>query len=65
MYIAKCENGNVRLYGTEYSRIGKLAVCLNGTWSKVCSSDNETSLADVTCRQLGYSHYGKDELIAS
>ena len=65
IYVEKCENGDVRLYGTEYSRVGKLAVCLNGTWSKVCSSVNRTSLASVTCWQLGYSYYGKIELIVS
>ena len=54
----KCEDGDVQLYGTTYTRVGILTVCVNGTWSKVCGTTDDNIMASIVCAQLGYSPHG-------
>ena len=56
--IDKCKHGDVRLGGTSYSTIGRIEVCLNGTWGTVCSQIFDDIDASVVCKHLGYSTYG-------
>ena len=58
VYIAKCKHGDIRLAGTSYSTIGRVEVCLNGTWGTVCSNSFDDVDASVVCKHLGYSPYG-------
>ena len=58
-YIAKCEHGDVRLYGSSYSTIGIVSLCINGTWGTICGDKWDNNDASVVCKHLGYSHYGK------
>ena len=53
-----CEDGEVQLYGTTYTRVGILTVCVNGTWSRVCGTTDDNIIASIVCAQLGYSPHG-------
>ena len=35
----KCEEGDIRFTGISYSTIGRVQMCLNGTWGTICSND--------------------------
>ena len=59
--VPECETGAVRLVGGITNSTGRLEVCANGVWGRVCNKlqywgpDN----AMVVCRQLGFSDKGK------
>ena len=55
---AKCKDGEVQLYGTAYTRVGILTVCVNGIWSRVCGTNDDNIIASIVCAQLGYSPHG-------
>lgn len=55
-----CTDGKVRLRGSTNELIGRVEVCVNGTWSTVCDQDWNDNDAAVICRQLGHSSYGKN-----
>ena len=56
----ECEEGEVRLVGGVTNSSGRLEVCANGVWGRVCNyfrywgPDN----ARVVCRQLRFSEQG-------
>ena len=52
----------MRLAGTNYSTIGRIEVCQNGTWGIVQDCDLSTfsdAEASIVCKHIGYSPYGK------
>lgn len=55
--IAHCVNGTVRLRGGS-STYGRVEVCVNESWSTICSDYWVYEDAAVICNQLGYSPYG-------
>ena len=60
--LALCTDGEISLYSGVSSRHGNVRVCINGTWSKICTYSNfgvDNNLARVICSELGYSPYGK------
>ena len=56
--MGNCEHGQVRLADSTYSTIGRVEVCVNGTWGTICSNGFDDDDASVVCAHLGYSHYG-------
>ena len=48
-YIAKYEDGDVRLYGSRYSTIGIVILCVNSTWGTVCGDKWDNNDAGVVC----------------
>ena len=49
---SQCIEHSVQLVGDLSQRGGSPAICLGGSWSKVCHVDTEA--ARVICRQLGF-----------
>lgn len=56
--VVPCTNGDVRVRGTSSERIGRVEVCINGTWGTICTEKWDNIDASVVCRQLGFSPYG-------
>ena len=57
--IVPCRDGEVQLAGsTRYSHFGRVEVCINATWGKICGINTTHRDASVICRQLGYSPHG-------
>ena len=54
-----CTNGQIRLAGTIYNAIGRVEVCVNGTWGTICDDFWNNTDASVVCRQLEYSPHGE------
>ena len=59
---SECESGQVHLVGGAVMTKGRVEVCANGTWGRVCHDFWADDDARVVCRQLGYSH--KSEFIS-
>ena len=38
---------------------GRIEICYNGEWSTVCDNRAYGSVAEVVCRQLGFSLHGE------
>ena len=38
---------------------GKVEICYNGEWNTVCDENINDSVAEVVCRQLGFSLHSK------
>ena len=56
-----CTHGDVRLINkiTRMSlQQGRVEICINNIWGRVCSNAWNTSDAEVTCRQLGLQFTG-------
>ena len=52
----------MRLSNGDSEREGRVEVCINGEWGSVCSDQLATEEANVVCRQLGYSGFGKSNM---
>ena len=54
-----CTDGDVRLEDGDREYEGKIDICYNGKWGTVCGdSDIDDSVAEVVCKQLGFSLHG-------
>ena len=53
-----CSDGEVRLRGSSNPLIGRVEICMNGTWGTICGDSWKDGDARVVCRQLGHSSYG-------
>ena len=51
----QCEYGEVRLVGGSGPHEGRVEVCFNSQWGRVCPNLWDNNDATVVCRQLGYS----------
>ena len=53
-----CEDGDVRLRGGSHYREGRVEVCRNQQWGRVCDDEWDKEESAVVCRQLGFSGEG-------
>ena len=61
-FTGVCIDGKVSLQGTNKALIGRVEVCVNGTWTTVCDEHWDDNDARVICQQLGHSPYGNTTL---
>ncbi|MCG8623445.1 MAG: scavenger receptor cysteine-rich domain-containing protein [Proteobacteria bacterium] len=61
--VSACEDGDVRLSGGRHYREGRVEVCRNQQWGRVCDDTWDTNDATVACRQLGLSEEGISKLL--
>ena len=57
--LALCQDGDIQLAGGSYNNVGRIDLCVNGTWGTICSNSFDNKDASVVCQQLGYSTFGK------
>lgn len=53
-YCTCSPDGVVRLVGGRSPHEGRLEMCMNGQWARVCETGIRGLTAAVICRQLGY-----------
>ena len=63
LIVGLCDDLSVRIIGTPYSNMGRVDLCKNRVWHRICSLPHE--VASIVCRQLGYSIHGKNCNIVS
>ena len=54
-----CIDGDVRLEDGVKEYDGRIEICYNDEWGSVCDDYVNDSVAEVVCRQLGFSLYSK------
>ena len=60
-----CTDGSIKLipYDSYSETVGRVEVCVDGTWGSICSRFFTNSDAQVVCKQLGHTALGKlDEI---
>ena len=58
-FLDTCQHGDIRLQGSNNPLIGRVELCINGTWGTICPNYHWTNKdASVVCHQLGYSRSG-------
>ena len=57
--VIGCIEGAVRLVDGRNPREGRVELCMNNMWGRVCNYYWSTNSAKVVCRELGYSPTGE------
>ena len=58
-----CRDGDVRLEGGFREYEGRIEICYKREWGTVCNDGINGSVAEVVCRQLGFSLHSKTQLL--
>ena len=56
-----CGDGDIRIVGStgRSGRSGRVEICFNEIWGTICNSQWTSNDAEVVCRELGWSMFGK------
>ena len=60
-FVIVCQDGDVHLSGGRHYREGRVEVCRNQQWGRVCDDGWDENDSAVVCRQLGLSEEGISE----
>ena len=58
-----CTDGKIHLHGSTNVFVGRVEMCVDGTWTTICDEYWDDNDARVICQQLGHSPYGKLTII--
>ena len=58
LYLALCQDGQIRLTGSQSDRSGRIEVCFNRRWGTVANHYWDYPEAIVVCRELGFAESG-------
>lgn len=59
-YADMCSDSAVRIAGGSDDFIGRVEVCVNGTWGTVCGDGWNNYSASVVCEQMEFSPQGSE-----
>ncbi|CAI8051100.1 Deleted in malignant brain tumors 1 protein [Geodia barretti] len=63
--VTRCRTGHVRVVGGANSSEGRVEVCLNGQWGKICDDSWDDNAAKVVCGQLNLPTIGAKAVVGS
>ena len=55
----ECRDGSEQLRGGVSAHLGRVEICVEGTWGTVCDNSWDSRDAAVVCKQLGYPSLGE------
>ena len=58
-HVILCTTGSIRLMDGVTDRDGRVEVCVEGQWTRVCHGNWDFRDAAVVCNQLGYPVEGE------
>ena len=61
VYTASCDDGDLRLFGSESESEGQLQVCFSQRWGTINGDGWTSTDTQVACKQLGFEGILKNE----
>ena len=64
-FILDCSDGEIRIIPpvSNHKLIGRVEICVNGSWGTICNDFFDDNDAKVICKQLGYSSLGNEYVV--
>ena len=63
IFIAPCENGDIKLSGSSDPLQGRIEICMNQVWGTICDDFWDVNDVAVICQQLGFSAEGDHPIL--